>query len=368
MGFSMKLAPGVRIRASSRGVSAGVGPRAARVHVGTRGVGVSTGIGPFGAYQHLGGRSRSYSSQRTAYERDLRQQARLEEVQGVANLMIAFTATHGDAHQHQFSLAERPIAPERESPDLNALEREERDRQLAGISVFKRKQRLDARASAERSAQQRAAEQRSLADAERADEQQQLDAAWQALLARDPEAVLATLEAAFADNDAPAAAIDCDGDGVSLVVRILPVDAIVPERVPTTTPTGRPTARRLNKTERNQLYSMAVLAHSLVTVKEALAVAPTIQRATVIAFTDGPRGLRPVYVGEFNRAGLDACNWGLDSVEIALQFPVLMNMTGRTNELGCLPLADEPSLLDVAEKVAAGLEVALDPTARNRPK
>src|SRR5437868_6194553 len=58
MGFSMKIMPGVRIRASSRGLSAGIGPRAARVHVGTRGVGVSTGAGPFGAYAHLGGGSR----------------------------------------------------------------------------------------------------------------------------------------------------------------------------------------------------------------------------------------------------------------------------------------------------------------------
>ena len=55
MGMSFKVAPGVRIRASSRGISAGVGPRAARVHVGTRGVGVSSGVGPVSGYTHLGG-------------------------------------------------------------------------------------------------------------------------------------------------------------------------------------------------------------------------------------------------------------------------------------------------------------------------
>src|SRR5690348_5195439 len=63
----MKIAPGVRIRASSRGFSAGIGPRAARMHVGTRGVGVSTGVGPFGAYQHLGGGSRRRSTGRSSY-------------------------------------------------------------------------------------------------------------------------------------------------------------------------------------------------------------------------------------------------------------------------------------------------------------
>jgi hypothetical protein len=34
MGFSIKIAPGVRVRASSRGVRTSIGPRVARVHVG----------------------------------------------------------------------------------------------------------------------------------------------------------------------------------------------------------------------------------------------------------------------------------------------------------------------------------------------
>lgn len=67
MGMSFKVAPGVRIRASSRGISAGVGPRAARVHVGTRGVGVSTGAGPFSAYSHVGGGRTSGGGRRASY-------------------------------------------------------------------------------------------------------------------------------------------------------------------------------------------------------------------------------------------------------------------------------------------------------------
>jgi hypothetical protein len=58
---SFKVAPGVRIRASSRGISAGVGPRAARVHVGTRGVGVSSGVGPLSANSRFGGGGRRTS-------------------------------------------------------------------------------------------------------------------------------------------------------------------------------------------------------------------------------------------------------------------------------------------------------------------
>src|SRR6476659_4494305 len=46
MGFSVRIAPGVRVRASSRGVRTSLGPRAARVHVGGGRTGFSTGVGP----------------------------------------------------------------------------------------------------------------------------------------------------------------------------------------------------------------------------------------------------------------------------------------------------------------------------------
>jgi hypothetical protein len=336
--------------------------------VGSRGVGISTGIGPFGAYQHLGGgRARSSSSQRAAYERQLRQQARLEELQAVSELMTAFVETHANAHREQFTAAERPIAAERRAPDIKALRREERKRALHGISIFKRSQRRAARASATDIAEQRAADHVRDAQLERAEEQRQLDAAWQALLDREPEAVLVTLEAAFADNDAPAAAIDCESDSVSLVVRMPGIDDIVPERQPDLTPTGRPTAKRLTKTERNHLYGGAVLAHSLVTVKEAFAVAPTIEHATLLALVDTARGLRPVYAGEFERGTLASCDWTQSAPSIAQRFPALLNMKGRTDEPGCLPLGGEPALLEVAETVAAALEVTLEPAARKQP-
>ncbi|MEV6371484.1 DUF4236 domain-containing protein [Micromonospora musae] len=64
MGFSIKLAPGVRIRASSRGIRTSVGPRVARVHVGAGRTGVSIGIGPVGFYPSLGGCARRSSRSR----------------------------------------------------------------------------------------------------------------------------------------------------------------------------------------------------------------------------------------------------------------------------------------------------------------
>ncbi|MGH3275954.1 MAG: hypothetical protein ACRDNZ_16720, partial [Streptosporangiaceae bacterium] len=65
MGFSVKLMPGVRVRVSGHGVRAGVGPRIARVHVGTGRTGLSSGLGPFSVYGAVGGKRRQRSSRRS---------------------------------------------------------------------------------------------------------------------------------------------------------------------------------------------------------------------------------------------------------------------------------------------------------------
>src|SRR5690348_3121219 len=72
MGFSIRVAPGVRVRASSRGIRTSIGPRAARLHVGAGSPGISTGVGPVGFYQSLGGgRSRAPRASASAAGRSL---------------------------------------------------------------------------------------------------------------------------------------------------------------------------------------------------------------------------------------------------------------------------------------------------------
>src|SRR5258708_35018758 len=88
MGFYFKLAPGVKIGATRRGLRASVGPRAARVHFGAGGTGVSTGAGPVSLYHSVGGgrRRRGTAPSRTAvaaYERQLRQAQKLEQAQAL---------------------------------------------------------------------------------------------------------------------------------------------------------------------------------------------------------------------------------------------------------------------------------------------
>ncbi len=54
----LRLAPGLKVRITRRGLRWGIGPQAARLHVGAGGTGVSTGAGPFSLYRGLRRRRR----------------------------------------------------------------------------------------------------------------------------------------------------------------------------------------------------------------------------------------------------------------------------------------------------------------------
>ena len=69
----------------------------------------------------------------------------------------------------------------------------------------------------------------------RASEQAELAREWERLQANDPEVTLAALEQAFADNEAPAAAIDCEGDHTTVVMQFVGPEAIIPEKKPSRT-------------------------------------------------------------------------------------------------------------------------------------
>ena len=184
MGMSFKVAPGVRIRASSRGISAGVGPRAARVHIGSRGVGVSSGVGPFSTYSHLGGGGRRSSAGTApratyrgptkasvaAYERELRAAEREADIEKVAAMEKALVSVHAQsfpkATRIELPAAEPvdpssikvelekaagipelvastgggevpPVAAEPEAVDRYELMREQRKQRRAGIPVWR---------------------------------------------------------------------------------------------------------------------------------------------------------------------------------------------------------------------------------------
>jgi HEAT repeat protein len=442
----MKIAPGVRLRASSRGFSAGLGPRAARVHVGTRGVGVSTGVGPFGAYSHLGGASRRRSSSRggggysyagpsraslAALEREARQAEKAAEIGRV----IAIERELVSVHLEEFSTSTARVLPEPSAPDetpirqriegeqgvtdlakqlgggvsppqaeraeevdIEELRREERTRHLEGVGVFKRSDRRKAKEAADAVAQQRAEAERqrraqitadeqarldaawadlqqrrvrveelvgdegrelaAKAKSKREDDQALLDEAWQRLTSNDPATVISALEAGFADNGAAATPIDCEGDKATVTVLYGHPD-LIPDRTPALTASGKPTLHKRTKSNRNELYLHSLASNVLATVKEGLAVCPSLGAITVLVVrrdplkTGGER-LAAVYAATFTRDALAGTSWRTLDLAAALEQPAdwCLNLKGQASLVAPLDLSEESDLQGVLEHLA----------------
>jgi hypothetical protein len=229
MGFSLKLAPGVRVRVSSHGVRAGIGPRVARVHVGTGRTGFSSGVGPFSVYGAVGGKRRHKSSHQSggrssgrpsgaALERQAaaarRAQAEADKVREAHRLAAIFQEITS-LHRHDFPPVERPIAPMPELPDPTVVNKSNEKSALRGVGMFNRAGRAAARQYAAQAAQAELDDRRRQAQAEQAQAQQELDRQWARLAGNDPDTVLATLAEAFEDNEAPAAPVGIDGSWLS---------------------------------------------------------------------------------------------------------------------------------------------------------
>jgi hypothetical protein len=446
MGLSFKVAPGVRIRASSRGLSAGIGPRAVRVHVGSRGVGVSSGVGSISGYTHLGGGAwRATSDGRRSsggptkasiatHERELRVAQREADIEKVAALEASLVNLHQQsypkAQQIELPPAEEvdpepiknhleeaagiptivtelgggeqaPAAAEPEPVDRYELMREHRKQARQGISIFKVRDRLDAARDADRRAEAAAAvetERRQEArhaeqvrldemwakleearesvakllpgeikaekkrhEAERDNAQRDLDAEWAKLIANDPMTTIAVLEQAFADNEAPAAPIDCDGERTTVVMQFSPPETVVPERKPARTPGGKRTLKKRTKTETNALYLEALGSNVLATVKEAFAVAPGTKVAQILVIrheTDKKYAgeLAAIYVGEFDRDRYDTSNHGNPASTLVSAPEAVLSLKGKTEQVSPIDLSERPDLQEVLAQVTSGLK------------
>lgn len=226
-------------------------------------------------------------------------------------------------------------------------------RELAGISLLKRKERRAAKERARAAAGQETAEEQGRRKQKRAAIQQELDEHWKLLLENDPQTVLETLEAAFDDNEAPAAAVDCE-EGRVTVVLLVEGKELIPERVPSVTPTGRPTAKKLSQTDRNKFYLSWVFSNVLVTVKESLAVAPGIRAVTVVALRKetnpfGETHLVAIYCGTFSRERFQRLDFSRDEVVDAPMHAeeIRLNTKGRTMAVEPLDLEHHPDLKEL---------------------
>lgn len=369
MGFSVKLAPGVRVRASSRGLRTSVGPRAARVHFGAGRTGFSTGAGPVGFYTSVGsGRSGSRGSsssgrsgaapRRTSTGSSSRALAAAAKAQEAQQLVAALTAIL-DLHRGEFPPAQPPVAPRPPELDSVAIAEKHRKAALVGVGLFNRSGRAAARQAAEHAAADEVAKIRAHDAALQAEFQAELDQMWAQLSANDPDVVLGALAEAFEDNDAAAAPVGVAGAEACLVVLVPGVDA-VPGRKPATTSAGNLTLKKLTKRESADFYKMLVCGYVLVTVKEAFAVAPGLTHARVVALrlvgrdAYGNANVEAILGTRLARDALVGVRWADADATVVINDTsedLTVRQVGPSREFGPLDLATEPDIASVVSAV-----------------
>jgi hypothetical protein len=288
----------------------------------------------------------------------------LEEIQAVLTLdeqLIELCL----AHNQSFEPAGPLSAPLPERVDEEQVRRRLESQAVADISVFRFGQRRAAKRQAAGHVDAEVeGEQRGRAE-ERGRIQSKLDEHWACLLANDPDVVLEALEAAFEDNEAPAAAVSCRDRRVDIVMRWPGLDELVPERKGGTTPSGQPTIHKRNKAERAEFYLEALCSNLLVTAKEAFAVCPSIDEiglAAIRATRDLARGdeiVEPVFLGTVRRDQFDGIHWE-NVVAIAALLETAagkigMKPKGANKTLHGLDLIDEVDEREFIRQIADGL-------------
>jgi hypothetical protein len=345
MGFSVRMAPGVRVRVSTRGVRTSIGPRAARVHVGGGATGFSSGVGPVTYSTSLGVGRRSSSGSVT---RSVATSSRAEAAAQLVDVYQRIAGLHRENFRTVQRLVEPPAVPVYEA---DVLKRQQKEK-LKGISFFARSRRRAALAQAAVDAQQEVELRRRENTRQQLDRQRQHDEEWARLTGNDPETVIGALATAFEDNDAAAGPLGVTGDEATLVV-IVPTLEAMPQKKPDVTPTGRPTIKAVPKKEAAAWHATAVAGCILVTVKEAFAVAPGLQSVRIVAATTpepdayGNRHPDVLIAARIERERLNGVQWGsAESVRILndVTSELQLKQVGAAKTLTPLPLEDEPEL------------------------
>lgn len=361
MGFGVrfKVAPGVRLGVSSRGISGSFGPRVARVRVSNRGAGVSSGIGPFYTYSGTGSRKRRRrspsSSRPTGQSGPTQAQIERQQRQDLREAEIEAVRQQGDEvfnlHLVDFPPARAPYVPPPET--VTQVERHTRvnvryRQSVNDIGLFDRQGRSRARARAEWEVDQEIAAQESQAHENYLAMVAQASQWWAAMLAGHPSTTLEALNVALSDNEMPSAAVSFDNGEVSVVVAAPSLDR-VPVRYVTETPAGKPTTRAYNKTQRNDVHERLMLGHVAVTLREVFAVAPAVQSARIALVSPDDHGDYGVLmVGRFSRDLILGADWRRDVTEILHGGThILTNRSGRTRQLSFIDLSAEDDLREL---------------------
>jgi hypothetical protein len=203
----------------------------------------------------------------------VRAQAAVEVHDRLAHLMAV--------QRERFAASTRPIVATPQRANLATAARAEWRRRKGEIRPWRLTARRALRADVQSWAQQHV--ESTFQDGCRArDDQQALaDTWWSALIEGREPVVTAALLAAFEDNPAPVAVVKAEGTAAQLVLVVPPL-SVLPAKKAHVTPSGRLSSKAWTKTELNAVYVSLIGAHLLATLREAFAVAPSLQSVRVL--------------------------------------------------------------------------------------
>lgn len=361
---SFKVAPGIRISASSRGVRTSIGNSKARVSYGGGRTYTSAKIAGVRISQSSSsGRSSARSSagvqatqrptlaQLERAERAAVQAAAIEELRRLEESLVTL-------HHETFPPARIQEVQAPEPVDGFAIRTELEKSSLAKVSWFKFSERRAAKIRAVELAAHEAAR----VDAENKDLYHRYceDArqGWERLLNHDVETVIEALEGAFADNASEATCVDTGiEDGVRYATVVIVFGAVdsIPERTPSTTAAGKPTTKKRNKTDRNSLYVAALGSTVLATVREGFAVAPSVDEFRVVVLRKDLNAptpsdfVAPIYAATFARSVAEELNWQKTDPTAALLagHNAQFKRKGVAGDMVAIDLTEQPGLAEL---------------------
>ena len=334
---SIRVAPGIRLSTTSRGLRAHMGPRGMRLHVGGGRSGVSTGAGPFTVYESLGGTS--YRPAATPTDRAA--QARLAQ-EGLRRLY--------DAHRAIVAAPRDEVAGWPELPKFQTLLATAEKQELKGVSRTDRQLRKEATARARTVADGWALGLLAKAHAEHQSEQQRIDRTRAALQAGEPEVTMAALRSVFDGNGSRTRVVSTSQGAAAIVVRA-PGSSELPEMKAGVTAAGAATVVRLNKTELADNHRQAVASAMLLAAKQAFALGSGLRDVRVVAIDGAGGGASAALVaatlsrGSLERADFSQLAWPiLEQLDRDLVF----RAKGRARELQVLDLTSVSAYADLA--------------------
>ncbi len=185
----------------------------------------------------------------------------------------------------------------------------------------------------------------------------------QALERNLPEAVLASLEVAFEDNETPAIPIYCKGIAATIALVVRDADRLLGNRRPGVTKAGNPSLAVWPKRDRNDFYLRVIMSDIVATAKEGFANATGIQIMNFVVIrqteTDegSPERIDAVIHLQIVREAIESVDWSRTTPSDVLSpFPVVIDRNKKTNALESLTPTDHSDIaraLDVLSRVAS---------------